>query len=217
MISLKWIKSLTSIYWLKTNLYQNCIWNNQNLLIVFVDHHRERIQNFRKVGNLKHLYRNKLDQACFTHDVAYYDSEDLSKRTISAKILKERADKVARNCKNDGYQWALASMLFKIFDKRTGSGTSTNEEIAEELHKPVIKKSKWRQIYARLKDNIWAADLAEMRSLSSKNKNVKYFLCVINVFIKYAWVKPFKEAKGKTVLPAFIKIVHKSNRKPSKL
>ena len=55
-----------------------------------MDHHRERIQNFRKVGNLKHLYRNKLDQACFTHDVAYYDSEDLSKRTISAKILKER-------------------------------------------------------------------------------------------------------------------------------
>ena len=35
-------------------------------------------------------------------------------------------------------------------------------------------------------DNIWAADSAEMRSLSSKNKNVKYLLCVIDVFIKYA-------------------------------
>ena len=53
-----------------------------------------------------------------------------------------------------------------------------------------MKTSKIKKFYARFKDEIWAADLAEMGSLSSKNKNVKYLLCAIGVFIKYTWVKP---------------------------
>ena len=56
-----------------------------------------------------------------------------------------------------------------------------------------------------------------MESLSSKNKNVKYLLCVIDIFTKFAWVKPFKDKKGKTVLNAFIKIINESNHKPNKL
>ena len=56
-----------------------------------------------------------------------------------------------------------------------------------------------------------------MESLSSKNKNVKYLLRVIGNFTKYAWVKPLKDKKGKTVLSAFIEIVNESNRKPNKL
>ena len=66
---------------------------------------------------------------------------------------------------------------------------------AEEFNKPVIKKIKRRRAYARFKDNILAADLAKMGSLSSKNKNVEYLLCVIDVFTKYAWVKPLKDRK----------------------
>ena len=60
------------------------------------------------------------------------------------------------------------------------------QELAQELHKPVIKNFKRRKVYARFKDNIWAADFAEMGSLFSKNRGVKYLLCVINVFTKYA-------------------------------
>ena len=69
-------------------------------------------------------------------------------------------------------------MIYKFFDKKTGSGMSVNEQLTEELNKLVIKKFKRRKVYARLKDNIWAVDLAEMGSLSSKNKNVKCLLCV---------------------------------------
>ena len=54
--------------------------------------HCERIQKFRETCNLKHLYRNELDKACFTHDAAYFVSKDLAKRTISDKILKETVD-----------------------------------------------------------------------------------------------------------------------------
>ena len=61
------------------------------------------------------------------------------------------------------------------------------------------------------------AELAEMESLSSKNKNVKYLLCVIDFFTKYAWVKPLKDKKCKTILNAFVDIVNESNRKPHKL
>ena len=94
---------------------------------------------------------------------------------------------------------------------------SVNEQLAKGLCKPVIKELQRRKVYARIKDNIWAGDLAEMGSLSSKNKNVKYLLYVIDVSSKYEWVKPLKGKKVETVLNDFIKIVNKSNRKPNKL
>ena len=99
-------------------------------------------------------------------------------------------------------------MVYKIFDRKTGSGVSVSEQLAEELHKPVIKRFKRTKVYARFKDNTWPADLAEMGSLPSKNKNVKYLFCVKNVFTKYAWVKSSKDKKGKIVLNAFIKIMN---------
>ena len=81
----------------------------------FTKHH-ERIQKFRETGNLKHLYRNELDKACFAHDAAYSDSKDLAKRTISDKILKDKAYEIVRNCKYDGDQRALASFLIRKQD-----------------------------------------------------------------------------------------------------
>ena len=78
-------------------------------------------------------------------------------------------------------------MVYKFFDKKIGSRVSVNEKVAEELHKPVIRKFKRGKVFARFKDNISAADLAEMGSLSSKNRNVKYLLCATYVFTKYAY------------------------------
>ena len=165
--------------------------------------HRERIQKFRETSNLKHLYRNKLDKAWFAHDAVYSDSKDSAKRTISDNILKDKAYEIARNRKYDGYQRALPSIVCKFFDKKTGLGISVNEQLAEELRKPVIKKFKRRKVYERFKEYIWAADLAEMGSFSSKNKYVKHLLYVIDIFTKYACVKPLKDKKGKTVLNLF--------------
>ena len=66
------------------------------------------------------------------------------------------------------------------------------------------------------KDNIWTGDLAEMRSLSSKNWNIKNVLYVIDVLTKYG-LNPLTDEKGKTFLIAFIEIVNEFNRKPNKL
>ena len=80
----------------------------------------------------------------------------------------------------------------------------------------MIKKFKRRRVCVN-KINIWAADLAEIGSLTSNNRGVKYLLCVIDVFTKYAWVKALKDKKAKAVFNDFIKIVNESKRKPNKL
>ena len=72
-----------------------------------------------------------------------------------------------------------------------------NEVLAQVLHKPVIKSSNKEKSMRGLKIIFFAADLAEMESLSSKNFGVKYLLCVIDVFAKQAWVKPLVDEKAK--------------------
>ena len=179
--------------------------------------HREKVQRFRETDNLKYLYRNKLDKACFAYDAGYSDSKDVAKRTISDKILKDKTYEIARNCNYNGYQNVLPSMVYKFFDKKTEWGIIVNEPLVEELYKPVIKKIKRRKVYARYEDNIYAPDLAEMEPLSSRNKIVKYLLCVIDFVTKYACVKPLKDKKDKTVLNAFIEMVNEFNCKPNNL
>ena len=107
--------------------------------------------------------------------------------------MKDRAYKVAGNCKHDGCQRVLVWFINFLVRKK-GSGMSVNEKLAEELHKLVIKNFKRRKVYARFKGSIWAADLAEMGSFSFKNKDVKYLLCVIDIFAKYVF-KRFKPLK----------------------
>ena len=134
--------------------------------------------------------------------------------------MKGRAYKIDRNPKYDWYQRALAITVYKfLFDKKTRSGAkeSVNEGLAQEVHNQVIKKFKKITVYARLKDNIWVADLAKMGSLSSKSWGVKYLLCVIDVFTKYALVKPLKDKNAETVFHGFIEIVNKSKCAPNKL
>ena len=82
---------------------------------------------------------------------------------------------------------------------------SVNKKLAIELDKSVIEQIKNRRVYTRFKDNVWEAGLFDMGSLSSKNRNVKHLLCVMDVFTKYAWVKTLTDKKSKTVLNAFIK------------
>ena len=134
--------------------------------------------------------------------------------------MKDRAYEIALHLKYNGYQGGLASMVYKFFDKKIESvktsqvTANVNEVLAQKLHKPMIKKFKRRKVYARFKDNIWAANLVEMGSLSSKNRGVKYLSCVIDVFSKYLWVKPLTDKKAKTVLHSFIETVNESKRKP---
>ena len=89
--------------------------------------------------------------------------------------------------------------------------------LADELHKPIIRKFNKRKVYSQFKDNIWGVDLADMQSLSGKNKGIKYLLCVIDLYSKYAFVIPLKDEKGISIVNVFNKIIKQSNRKPNKI
>ena len=71
------------------------------------------------------------------------------------------------------------------------------------MHKPIIRNFKKGTVYSGFKDNIWGVDLADMQSLSKYNKGIKYLLCAIGLFNKYAWVIPIKDKKGVTIVDAF--------------
>ena len=186
--------------------------------------HKERIKECKCTGDTRYIYRNELDKACFQHNSAYADHKDLINRTEADKVLKDKAYDIASNPKYDGYQRGLAGMIYKFFDKMsTGSRITRNTTkssssiLADELHKPIIRKFNKRKVYSQFKDNIWGVDLADMQSLSRKNKGIKYLLCAIDFYSKYAFVIPLKDKKGISIVNAFNKIIKQSNRKPKKI
>ena len=108
---------------------------------------KQRIQRFMETGDTKYIYRIELDKACFQHDMAYGDFKDLKRRKQSNKVLKDKAFEIASNPKYDGYQRGLASMVYKFFDKKSkGTGIKNeikeNQQLANELHKPIVRKFK---------------------------------------------------------------------------
>ena len=120
---------------------------------------KERIQKFREKGDTNHIYKNELDKDCFQHDMAYGDFKKLARRTASARILRDKAFNIAKNPKYYGYQRGLASMVYKFFDKKSkGSGVNIplefNEQLAEELHKPIIRKFKKEQFILDLTEHL---------------------------------------------------------------
>ena len=132
--------------------------------------------------------------------MAYGDFKDLTRRTASDKIFRDKAFNIAKNRKYDGYQRGLASMVDKCFDKKASdSGINNkivcNKELAEELHRKVIREIKKRKVQLPFIDNICGADLADAQLISKFNKGLPFLLCVIDIFSKYAWVILLKNKK----------------------
>ena len=108
--------------------------------------HKQRIEKFMQTRDTNYIYKNELDNACFAHD---------------------------------GYERSLAAMVYSFFDRKTkGSGIKNeikqNQQLAKELHKPIIRKSKKRKVYSAFKENFWGADLADMQLISKFNKELRF-------------------------------------------
>ena len=126
---------------------------------------------------------------------------DLEKRT---KILRDKAFEIASNLKYDSYQRGLASIVYKILDKKfSGSGVTSNKQLENEIHKPIIRTFKKRKVYLSFK----GIDLADMQQFSKYNKETKYLLCAIVRFSKYAWVDPLTDKNGITIINTFQRIL----------
>ena len=156
--------------------------------------------------------------------MAYGDFKYLKRRASADNVLRDKAFNITKIPKYDGYQRRLASMVYKFFDKKTKDSGFTipnksipqNEQLAEELHKPIIRKFKRREVYSAFKYHIWAADLADMQLISKFNKGFRFLLCVIDIYSKYYRVVPLKDKKVVSIVNAF-QSIKKSNRKPNKI
>ena len=123
--------------------------------------------------------------------MAYRDFKNLARRTTSDKVLRDKAFNIAKNPKYDGYQRGLASMLYKFFNKKSkGGGVNItlefNEQLAKELHKPIVRNLKKERFIQDLEIIFGGADLTDMQLISKFNKGTRFLLCLINSFSKYA-------------------------------
>ena len=122
-------------------------WNAFKTIGIYLQHlwtvyHRKRNQKFRGVGYLNYIYKTKLDKACFAYYTVDANSKDLAMITTSYKILNDRAYEIARNYKCDRYHRELASMMYKFFDQKMGSGmTSIIKENVNKIVK-IVKQLK---------------------------------------------------------------------------
>ena len=115
---------------------------------------KERIQKLKETRDTSYIYKNELDKAYFQDDMAYGDYKDLAKRTAADKILRDKSFEIATGQKYDGYQRGLALIVYTFFDKKSqGKGLANNKEniqLANELHKLIIRKLKKRKFYSSL-------------------------------------------------------------------
>ena len=141
---------------------------------------------------------------------------------IVNKFLLAGDFEIANDPKYDGYQRGLASIVYKFFDRKSkGNGIKNeikqNQQLANELHKPIIGKFKKIKVYSSFKDNIWGVELADMQLISKYNKGISYLLCAINLFSKYAFVASLKDKKGIKIDNVFQSISNNLKRKPNKI
>ena len=107
-------------------------------------------------------------------------------------------------------------MVYKFFDKKfSGNGVyaEPNYQLANELHRQIIREFQRQKFYSLFRDKVWGVDLADMQSPSKYNGGIKCLLCAIDLFSKYAWVVPLKDKRERY---GFRKIISKV-RKPNKL
>ena len=164
---------------------------------------KERIQKFKETGDWRCIYQNKLDKVCFQLDMTYADFKYLPSKTASDKELLDKSFNIAKKPKYDGYRKGLALMVYKCFHEKTPgvavkSETVQNKELAEELHKPLVRNFENRKIYSSFKDNICFDDLAHMQLMSKFNKGFRFSLCVIEICSKFVWVVLLKIKKSIT-------------------
>ena len=118
--------------------------------------------------------------------MVYGDFKDLPRRKALYKVL---GDNIARKPKNDGYQRVIASMVDKFFDNKSTAGGAIksknllNQQLAEGLHKSIIRKFQKRKVYySSHKEKTWGADLADMQLTSKFNDEIRFLLFLIDIF-----------------------------------
>jgi len=164
---------------------------------------------------------NRVDKAAYHHDICYVKNKDTKTRNevgdkntltelngIYNPTLRER-------CCFYNY-WDEKALRMGVKKNERSESVNWSSQLADELHKPIIKNFRKRKVFVNGIDKILSADLAEMQAFSKFNRGVRYLLTVIDMFSKFGWMLPLKDKTGKSVAGVFKEIFKKSKRKPEK-
>ena len=142
---------------------------------------------------------NKVDEISMRHDICYRDNPKGKKKCD--KIMLHELDLLEPSNMRERMDKYVTTKMIGA-KQSLGLGITWTNRLANELHKPIKKKFKKRYVFVRNVDDIWAADLIDLRSHSKENGGFKYVLMVIDVFSKYGWAVPLKTKTGVAVTDA---------------
>lgn len=101
--------------------------------------------------------------------------------------------------------------------KKSQQIDNERRQLVEELHSPARKNFHRRRVITRGYDDLWQADLVDMRAYSRINSGNQYILTVIDTFSKFAWARPLKTKSSQNVVEAFNNILSTSKRCPKNI
>jgi len=170
---------------------------------------------------------DRVDSAALRHDLAYAQYPDTASRNVADREMVDELNKIPNPTFRERVERAIVKPILATkanlglglasSDSKSDLKVKWTDQLAEELHKPVVKNFRKRRVYVKGIDEIWAADLIDMQSFAEYNDGFKYLLSVVDIFSKYGWIVPLKDKSGKSVSQAFEKIFTSSERKPKKL
>ena len=150
-----------------------------DLRIVLVDDlqkNKGRIQTFKETGDSRYIYQNELDKACFQHDMLYGGFKDLTRRTASDKILRVKHLILLKIQNMIDINADLLTFDKKILVVVLKNKNISKKNLAEGLHKSIIRKFSKRKVKSPFSDNIWGTDLADMQLISIFCKEFRFLL-----------------------------------------
>ena len=142
---------------------------------------------------------NKVDEISMRHDICYRDTGNKKR---CDKIMLHELDLLEPTSMRERLDKYITTKAIST-KQSLGLGITWTNKLAQELHRPIKKKFKKRYVFVRNVDDIWAADLIDLRAHSNVNGGYKYVLMVIDVFSKYGWGIPLKYKTGAAVTEAF--------------
>ena len=143
---------------------------------------------------------NKVDEISLRHDICYRDHSNEKKRCDD--VMLEQLNNLKPENWRESIDKRMIGTIMGVKSK-LGLGIKWTDGLAEELHKPRRKKFKKRYVFVKKANDIWAADLIDLRSHSRINEGMKYVLMVIDCFSKFGYGIPLRTKTGSEVTEAF--------------
>lgn len=157
----------------------------------YADHYKNiRIQKFKEIGYLRHIYQKELHKAYFQQDRAQGAYKDISRKIAFSKVLSVKAFAIASNTQYNGYLRGLSSMVNKFYERKSRDTAtyivtgivSEYEQLSNELHKTITKIFEKRKVSSSLQDNIWDVDFRNAKVAPLKYEKG---IIITNAFLKF--------------------------------